>query len=266
MEEMDMRIHKTEDYSIFKRLDGNRTSINNRKIKVIKAIKEVGYVPAPIIVNEKLEVIDGQARVEALKDLELPVYYIIIPGIGINECIAMNINQTGWSLIDYINSYAENGNVSYMYLQQLFKAYSGMFKTKVILYAVTDTSDGSNESIKKGHFVCTPESYNRAQKILSWLTEFKQPLSRLGGHTEYYYIALAYCYGDPEVDNDRILDKVTALQANLIPVVSTVQALEQLEDIYNNKARQRVYIATNYKKYLDNKYAWYSQKYGKADA
>ena len=34
------------------------------------------YLVSPILVNEKMEVIDGQHRLQAQKELNLPTYYI----------------------------------------------------------------------------------------------------------------------------------------------------------------------------------------------
>ena len=81
----------TDEYDLFKTLEGNRRVLDLRARRIIRSIEKVGYVINPIIVNEKYEVIDGQGRLEALKRLNLPVYYIMIEGIGIEECRTLNI-------------------------------------------------------------------------------------------------------------------------------------------------------------------------------
>ena len=106
MMDTNYKVLVTNDYDMFKRLEGNRSVTELRVKKISNSIKTVGYVMNPIIVNERFEVIDGQGRLEVLRRLELPVYYIVVNGIGRKECIAMNINQTNWSLYDYIQSYA----------------------------------------------------------------------------------------------------------------------------------------------------------------
>lgn len=256
------QIYETSDYSKFKRLEGNRKVITARVKKIIDSIKQVGYVKAPIIVNEQYQIIDGQGRFEALKKLGLPVYYIVVEGIGVDECIAMNINQTNWGIIDYIESYAEMGNVSYMYLLNLIKAYGQAFQNKVIFCIATGTFDGTSTKLKKGSLVFKAEDYNQAQATLSWLTNFIPIIDRINGHTEYYYNALAFCYGDDEIDNERLLVKMGQMQANLIPVTTMQQAFEVIESIYNNRSRKHIYIKTNYLKALDDKYSWYRNKYG----
>lgn len=86
-----MEIFRTNKYEIFKQLKGNREVSPKRISKIINSIKEVGYIINPIIVNEKMEVIDGQGRLEALRILKMPVDYIIQDGIGIKECISIKL-------------------------------------------------------------------------------------------------------------------------------------------------------------------------------
>ena len=106
----DTRIFTTTEYDLFKRLKGNR-DVTNKRVAIIKeSISSIGYVSNPVIVNENYEVIDGQGRVRALMELGLPVEYRIITGLGIDDCRAMNLKPTGWSINDFVKSYAEYGN------------------------------------------------------------------------------------------------------------------------------------------------------------
>lgn len=94
------KIFVTDDYSVFKLMNGNRSFDHKRAI--VNSVKRVGHIPSPIICNEKMEVVDGQGRLAAFKELKLPVYYIVIQGLGIEECISMNISQSNWTTLDYI--------------------------------------------------------------------------------------------------------------------------------------------------------------------
>ena len=173
-------IYRTTDYSKFKRLDGNRKIPSSRVSKIVNSIKKVGYILSPILVNEKYEVIDGQGRLEALKQLGMPVDYIISCGIGIEECVAMNIYQTNWTMTDYIESYAETGSMSYIYLLQLIRAFGKKLQTKVIISAVTGKDELPQNQIRNGDFVCTVADYNMATSILTYLLEFKPVIDRVG--------------------------------------------------------------------------------------
>ena len=116
-------VYVTKAYDKFKRLTGNRDIPEDRISKIVESIQKVGWVRNPIVVNEKMEVIDGQGRLTALQRLGLPVEYIIAEGAGTEECIQMNMNMINWKLPDFIKSYAEQGNVNYQRLLSLMQLY-----------------------------------------------------------------------------------------------------------------------------------------------
>lgn len=254
-------IKKTNDYSQFKKLNGNRKVLEPRVRKIMKSIEKVGYIPTAITVNEKLEVIDGQGRLEALRRLELPVYYNVVPGIGIEECIAMNINQGNWTKADYIDSYADLGDENYIRLRDLLQNSGNLFCDKVILYAATGKTETIN-SIKNGSFECSKADYDRAVRTLKWLTSFKDLFSKKMGHTEFYFMAVIFCYWCNDIDEKRLYSKISAMRASLIPVTNMQQAFQQIENVYNHRLTTKVHIEDRYRLYLEGKYSWYSGKYG----
>ena len=71
-------------------MTGGRVPTEERIKRLIAAIEKVGFIPAPVIVNDKFEIIDGACRVAACEQLGLPVYYIIQKEAGIHESIALN--------------------------------------------------------------------------------------------------------------------------------------------------------------------------------
>lgn len=83
-------IHETTDYKAFHILPGGRVPTEKRIDKLVASIKKVGFIPAPVIVNENMGIIDGACRVAACERLALPVYYIIQEAAGIGESIALN--------------------------------------------------------------------------------------------------------------------------------------------------------------------------------
>lgn len=83
-----------------------------RKIKL--SIKEFGLIPGrPVLIDKDFNIIDGQHRFIAMKELDLPIPYQIIEGDVISKTMALNSNQSQWQLIDYVRSYAEQGNDNY---------------------------------------------------------------------------------------------------------------------------------------------------------
>lgn len=52
-EKVAYNVYTTNDYSIFKRLPGNRDIPESRISKIVESIQSIGWVHNPIIVNEK---------------------------------------------------------------------------------------------------------------------------------------------------------------------------------------------------------------------
>ena len=86
----ELGIHETTDYKAFHILKGGRVPTEERVNTLIATIEKVGFIPAPIIVNEKFEIIDGACRVAACERLGLPVHYIIQNGAGVAQCVALH--------------------------------------------------------------------------------------------------------------------------------------------------------------------------------
>ena len=90
-------VYTTTDYSIFKKLEGNRTVKQKRINAITESVSAVGWVTNPIIVNENMEIIDGQGRLEVLKSMNLPVDYVIQAGAGLKECQEINLHTMIWT-------------------------------------------------------------------------------------------------------------------------------------------------------------------------
>lgn len=248
---------RTEQYDKFRRLEGNRAILEPRVKKIMKSIQEVGYILSPILVNDQWEVVDGQGRLEALKRLGLPVDYIMLPGVGINECRAMNIHQSNWSMLDYIKSYAELGDVSYTFFLQLYKAYGKWFNTDIIYFAFTGIAQIRKEQVKEGLFQCTTKEYDEAVDRLEYAKRFVPIISRLAGRTEYYYMPLMFAYSYEGADPEGLYKKMVEKQAGLIPVSNMEQGLSAIEELYNYRkpADGKIYFLAEYKKARDQRLA-----------
>lgn len=251
----------THKYEKFRWLSGNRDVPEQRIRKIIKSVKSVGQLMSPILVNEKWEIIDGQARYEAFKELGLPIPYIMQPGIGLQECIAMNINQTNWKVADYVHSYAETGDKSYIYLRNCMKAFPE-YSINVIANAISrKTTIGGIPAIKKGYFSVDEEAYIGAMDSLGYLRMFGDVFKSVGGKTEAYLMAVLFANTLPQIDRTRLVEKVIANRIKLAPVSNVEQALGMLEDIYNDHCRNKVYLVTEFRKDSDSKASDYQKQY-----
>jgi hypothetical protein len=101
------QIQSTMNYDLFQFLDGNR-KINPNHVFMLKSDPTFAeqFEYHPIIVNEKMQVIDGQHRLEAARSLEIPVYYVVQKGASHSTVKNINVNQKAWRAEDYLTFYS----------------------------------------------------------------------------------------------------------------------------------------------------------------
>lgn len=242
---MKKEILETTNYNMFTKLQGNRPVSELRIKKIISSIRAVGYITSPIIVNEKYEVIDGQGRLEALQELNLPVEYIIHKGIGIEECIAMNINQTNWSLNDYIDSYCARGFDSYLKLRELMTKYPEA-NLNTICTALYRSQGAPIVSVKDGTLTITQSQYDRAIEALDYAYVIFNEIDKnvLKGSIFNLVQALVLCYEYDEVNKKRLMNQVKEFIHLANAWIDIETCIQQIEQIYNRNSRNKCYIYT----------------------
>lgn len=227
-------VYITTDYSVFKRLPGNRDIPESRISKIVESIQSVGWVHNPIIVNEKMEVIDGQGRLTALQRLKMPVEYIIAEGVGNKECIYMNMNMVNWKLPDFIKSYAEQGNENYQRLLSLMERYANG-NLSIISTAVYRVSKSKHRDIKNGVLQLTEEQYREAIPRLEYIKPLLDTLDakKLPGSIITLMQTLIYYFDYPEVDKNRLAYSVEKYIYNASPWILNSDCEREVEAAYN---------------------------------
>ena len=114
-------VYKTNDLSIFKTIDGNRVPNLQHVKRLADSIRVYGMKCNPILVNEQMEVIDGQHRLMAAKESESFVYYIIVTGYSLKEVHTLNLNQKNWAKKDFMEGYANMKIEAYIKLREFIK-------------------------------------------------------------------------------------------------------------------------------------------------
>lgn len=172
-------IKMSYDFGQFKTLQGNRqikrAHVNRLRSAFSENTEAIRY--NPILVNEKMEIIDGQHRFEALKELENPIYYIEEPGLDIKDAQKMNSLVKTWTPTDYAHAYSENGNQNYKIYLDFAGAYPKIVFTVLIRYLAGYGKTPTTEMFRNGIFKVG--SVRKAQKDLDKLME-------CGEHYEEY--------------------------------------------------------------------------------
>lgn len=236
MEKIKAKIYTTTAYDKFKILFGNREVPRSKTLQLIKSIKENGYILNPILVNENFEIIDGQGRFSALKELEMPIDYYIVPDAKIKECIVLNVNSKNWTTYDFIKSYADQGDVNYKRL---------LTYTKVIPYAriylfangICGGSAYNATSIKDGNIVVPDDTFEKTMETLNFLKDVDAYTNQISGRALEFQKAVAFAYNCNGVDKERLKSSIEKNINIVKPMASFEGALNELTTIYNRRAR-----------------------------
>lgn len=247
------KVRRTFNYSMFKFLDENRT-YEHAKV-VGKSIDKIGLLPIPIVTDEFRRIHDGQGRFIACRQRNLPVYWIEVQGLSMDDTRELNSTSTKWKTGDFIHSYATgvDRKMDYVYLENLQKQFP-QFGNVVITYAIDEHGCGSYApKIRSGEFECDTEMYEQTQDCLTWLSQFVEYVKRIGGKCNYLYTALIWCYKNESIDNDYLLEKFKKYYASIDEIATEANAIKQIQEkIYNfnlRSPREPVFITSDYERF-----------------
>lgn len=243
-------IFLTDDLSVFKTLKGNREVKDARKQTLVESIDKNGYIANPIIVNEKYEVIDGQGRLAACKELGSPIAYTIVPGIGIKECMVLNMNMKNWSMLDYIQSYAKQGNANYKRILKLAGMGVG-FRTYMFANGIYGGTGPVESVMRAGKAICTEDSFQNAKNALEYLMEVKPFTDNVNGRRTDLESAVLFAYEDECCDNARLKECLSKSYNIIGNIISIATAMDEISSIYNRnlKGKTRLYLREDYDRY-----------------
>jgi len=230
-------VYMTEDYSYFKKMEHNR-HVSEAHIHKLMASMSAKQYPVPIIINEKCEVADGQNRLEGIKNLSLPVYYMKIDGLGVEDVKRLNQTNKTWKEQDYAESFASEGLNDYKrYLTFKREFGFGHILSLTLLADHTDDKRFVNEMFYEG--IIEIKDYELARinaKRLRVCREFYD-----GWKNRSFVHAMLRLFKTDIYDHDHFMKKLrqkpVELIRNLRLIRNVVDANRAIEDIYNYKVR-----------------------------
>lgn len=236
-DEVAYQVYRTYDYDKFKYVDGNRDIKSTAKVK--KSIKEHGYYRQPILVNEFLEIIEGQHRFLACKELGLPIEYVIQSGLRAKDCAPLNTGRTNWRTKNYVHLHSVS-TVDYMYFETMIEQFQ--FSPRVTYVAIGKSLAGgyADKVIQSGNLICTPEEYEYGSRTLRWLSTFKEDVRKhdLRGNKDALYMALIFARNSKFVSVEALTDRIHKNFSKYGRSIADItDAIEKTNDIYNYRCK-----------------------------
>jgi hypothetical protein len=234
------QILKTKDYSIFKTVDFNRDKNKKHIQNVIKMIKKENLLHLhPILVNMNMEVIDGQHRLEAAKQLNLEIFYIQA-NLSYEHILSSNLIQKNASLNDVIKFYAIKDSIpSYVFLHQSLQS-NNLSAKGIIGLIFGSCMPALIEQIKDGKFQIphNNEKLNRFLELYKNFIEFAKskritPSSMFANSN--FTIAFRNLIMVDGFSEQIFMNKLDMRWFELKPQINSKEWTKQLINIYNWK-------------------------------
>jgi hypothetical protein len=230
------QVHTTTDYFLFKPIDGNRNK-NLLHLNRLKKSMTENYLFTVIIVNEKYEIIDGQHRFECVKELKMPLHYIICKGYGLNEVQILNQNSKTWNADDYLAGYCNLKNENYLIYKEFKQRYQfGHNECMSMLTGVNTGSGPMFEDYKNGNFKVT--HLLMAEKEAQQIWQLKNIYD--GFKRRAFVYAMLSLFDKPQFDFSEFLQKLKKQPSALKDCVDIKQYISLIEEIYNYRRHEKV--------------------------
>ena len=238
-----MTIQKTKDYSKFKRFSSNRRIIRSHLKNLIVSISQQNLLPEnPIIVNEKMEIVDGQHRLEAAKMLKIDIYYIVKSGASTEDVRLLNQALKPWFMSDYVRLYEVSGNKNYTILREFCEKNSiPLGRAMGWLTGVHHNRNNIIQGFREGKFEVT--TIEDAELLAIELDHYRKYFEELSRQDDGFFSMVAYMHDKKPVSHVGMLEKLQqhGEGGKKIPRQAGMREyLRALEDIFNKYARTPV--------------------------
>lgn len=233
-------IFKTHDYGKFTILHGNRALSPSHAAALAESMKEK-YIPNPIICNERFQIIDGQHRFHAVQELELPLYYLVIPTLNLEDVQRLNSRTRNWVLNDYMDSHCDKGNINYIRYREFKDAFRFSHRPSLTLLKISGLAARPDEKLfREGKMMVTEDQIKigrkKAQQILDLDIFYQKHETKTQGvRTRDFVNAMCIALSNKKFSYGKFITQLKKRRnrAKLEDQASQVKYQALIEDIYN---------------------------------
>lgn len=223
-------VFETTNYDLFSFLDANRKLNIRNYSKLVNSMKEE-QLEIPIIVNEKFEIIDGQHRYTAAKELGLPIQYIIKNGYGIEQVKRANMVSSNWTKEDFMISHIQSGSKEYTEFKEIIDTYGINIADAISLFAFVQNK---NQSIAGKIFDNGSLSLEGKDTVINMLESLEDFSFFKDYKSKSFFSAFMKLFFNPDYDHKKMKERLKVRSSYLIKKGSYGEYLEILtKQIYS---------------------------------
>ncbi len=225
-------VQQTSKYHLFSLLDANRPVNEGHVQKLVQQIQQNNLLHIrPIDVTPELEVIDGQHRLAAAKELGLPIYYRITEQLTEADIASLNTANKNWLGTDYLHFWTEKGKPAYQALTAFRQRHPriSFSNAKMMVSGSTNNraADFRDGTWQAGQLEKAEQVAQLIERIASE-TPFKQAADTR------FVAAVYHCAANVDgFKSEQFMHKVLKQPRSLVPCATHKQYLELFQEIYN---------------------------------
>jgi len=243
------KVYRTSDLTIFKQIDGNRVPNLQHVKRLADSIRVYGMKCNPILVNEQMEVIDGQHRLMAAKEAESFVYYIVVDGYSLNEVHTLNLNQKNWTKKDFMEGYANMGVESYIKLRAFIIKNEDYNFNDCVAFCQNTVGHVQNTLAHKVARNITQEQvfeegtwkFGDLNKAQDFANKIRMIKTYYLGYNKSGFVRTMIGLLQKEIfDFNEFMHKLRLQPTAMVDCANTDQYRTLIEDIYNYRSRNKI--------------------------
>lgn len=232
----------SKDYELFKFKPENRKEIDKNHVKKLaRSIASHNMLDiCPIIVNEQMEIMDGQHRFYACKELNIEVVYVVKAEMKAIDIVTLNCNSKAWGASDYLNFYIHQGNQEYRKLENFMKIHN--ISIRVAINITMGQTHSVRDDFKEGKFIFSEEDWGDEIDICWQTIDMVKRLN--GGHpflkSTRFWRGLLKLVRHPDFDSSKWFFNLTRMCGDVMPKRTSRDYVEMLQKIYNWKNSNKI--------------------------
>ena len=237
-------MEKTKNYSMFKFRPDNREKIDRAHVrKLVDSISSNNLLEfRPMIVNEKMEIIDGQHRLEAAKTVGVEIYYEVKKNLKSVDIITLCV-QKSWTLSDYLNFYCEQGNENYIRLREFTDKND--FGLRLALQMTSKKIQKNNYDFKDGEYVYDDEVANGEVVFVKKIVDYIRKMNGFSSYVESgkFWLAAIKMYRHTDFDESRWWNNFSRFVGRFSAKATHREYCDLFMDSFNWRAVKKIDIS-----------------------
>ena len=195
----------------------------------------------PITIDNEYNIIDGQTRYLACKELDISFYVDIVNSMewSKEDLISINTTQRNWKLEDYLRYYVKFNKDSYKAFEHFLKLHKHMtIQMLIVIFNKTNSRSQLNSKIfKNGELKYDSTNESTILEWLGWLHQInKAPifpsLNDSTKRNQEFQCSLLKKFQSPNWDNCKFIKLLSEYPHQLNKLKRITDFDQEIEDIY----------------------------------